>query len=126
MSCPSPSQGVLTCFKGDNVSKKDPIRHSFYQTYREDPGRAFSYSIYQCEDAVAPDRRTASVQYMCAVDWTLDVPYSLLETFTNSKGERLKKLSYEIEMVPTGASVEFVLYIDGRKQESQNVKVNFQ
>lgn len=29
-------------------------------------------------------------------------------------------------MVPSGAAVEFVIYIDGRRQETQNAQVNFQ
>lgn len=29
-------------------------------------------------------------------------------------------------MVPSGAAVEFVVYIDGRKQEAQNAQVDFQ
>ena len=112
--------------QGENVSKKSPIRSSFYNTYRKDPGRNFSLKLLQCEDALAPERRIDSVVSLCQINCLINKPFSAFEDLVNAKGERLKKLSYELEMVPSGAAVEFVVYFDGKKQETQNAKVVFQ
>lgn len=116
----------LTASQGENVVKKEPIRSSFYKTYRKDPGRAFTVVLLQCHDAIAPTRRTANVITLCEIKCTIDKPYSAFDDFVNNKGERLKKFSYELEMVPSGAAVEFVVYFDGKKQGTQNAKIVFQ
>jgi hypothetical protein len=67
-----------------------------------------------------------SVTDLCDISCTIDVPFSAFKSTKNSSGERIKKLSFEVEMVPSGAAVEFVVYIDGRRQETQNAQVDFQ
>lgn len=108
------------------VSKKEPIRSGFYRTYRKDPGKLFTVSLLQCDDAVAPKRRIASVVPLCDIKCTIDKPFSAFEDFVNVSGERLKKFTYDVEMVPSGAAVEFVVYFDGKKQGAQNAKIVFQ
>jgi hypothetical protein len=54
------------------------------------------------------------------------VPYASLEDFVSVEtGARMKKLTYDIEMVPSGATVQFTVYIDGRKQGGGNANVRF-
>lgn len=101
------------------------MSHSYYRTYRKDFGGKFQVHIYQCEDERAPERKTKSVTKMCTIDCKLDVPFSSLPTIKNSSGERLKKMDFEVQMVPSGASVEFTVYIDGRRQGAQNAAVKF-
>jgi hypothetical protein len=60
------------------------------------------------------------------INCKLDVPFSALKDFTSVTGEKLKKMKFEVEMVPSGASVEFTVYIDGRRQGRQNANVHFQ
>ncbi|KAF2682390.1 actin-like ATPase domain-containing protein [Lentithecium fluviatile CBS 122367] len=112
--------------RGENSSKKDPIRHSFYRTYRKDPGPRFQATLFQCEDEVPPSRATASVSQLCDISCMIDVPWNKFKTIKKSNGEKIRKLSFEVEMVPSGASVEFAIYIDGRRQGEQNVNVVFQ
>jgi hypothetical protein len=106
--------------------KKEPIRRSFYETHRKDPGRSFVVHLLQCDDAIAPTRRTSNVVSLCHIRCVIDKPYSAFDDFVNNKGERLKKFSYELEMIPSGASVDFVVYFDGQKQGGQNAKIVFQ
>jgi hypothetical protein len=119
---------VLTfCSKGENVSKKEPIRHSFCLTYEEDFGGYFSVSMCQCEDGVAPTRWTSNMKLSCQIKCKLDIPYSELEDFTSiSTGQKMKRMRFDVEMVPSGASVEFTVYIGGRKQGKQNANIQFQ
>ena len=79
----------------------------------------------RCEDEIPPNRRTSSVEHLCDIDYQLDVPFEDPEDYPAKNGEKCKKLSYEIEMVPSGASVEFAVYFNGRKQGAQNAQIKF-
>lgn len=111
--------------KGDNVSKTNPVRHPFYKLHKSDPGRLFSTTLYQCEDVTPPDRCIASVTKLCELSRTHDAPFSTWEDFTNPSGKKMKKLNFEIEMIPSGASLEFAVYVQGRRQGG-NTTVSYQ
>jgi hypothetical protein len=81
--------------------------------------------LQTCEDEQPPDRLTSSVKELCDIESSLDVPFHSLPNWTNSEGQRFKKLEYEVEMVPSGATLEVAVYIDGRKQDSKNTAVRF-
>jgi hypothetical protein len=56
-----------------------------------------------------------------------DVDTSSLDDFTSADGKReLKVLNYELEMVPSGASMDFTFYINDRKQASHSVKAEYE
>jgi hypothetical protein len=42
------------------------------------------------------------------------------------KKRTTKKLDYVLEMVPSGAAMEFTYYIGDKKQGSQNVNIEYQ
>jgi hypothetical protein len=80
----------------------------------------------QCEDDPPPNRNNSSVKRLCTVRCKLDIPYSELTDFITVKGKRFKRLNYELEMIPSGATLEFAVYIDGRRQQGDNaVKISF-
>jgi hypothetical protein len=112
--------------QGDNVSKKDPFRNAYYRIYREDFGGSFTVDILQCEDMDPPKRKSSNVSTLCTINCTLDIPFSSLPDFINPSGEKFKKMSYVVEMVPSGATIEFVVYIDGRRQGTQNASIRFE
>jgi len=112
--------------RGENVSKKDPVRKAYYRTYRTDFGGSCSLDLMQYDELDPPTRKTADVKSLCTIDFTTGIPYEKLPDFTNPKGEVLKRLSFEIEMTPSGASLDFVVLINGKRQGAQNVAVNFQ
>jgi len=121
-----PIMNVTDLMQGENVSKKDPVQGNFYKLNREDPGRNFTIEFLQCHDSDAPSRRTSSVVPLCELNCTIDKPFSQWDDFVNSKGEAMKKFTYTVEMVPSGATVEFVVYHDKKKLGTQNAKVMFQ
>lgn len=64
---------------------------------------------------------------LCELKVAIDVNMSKLEDFTGADGKKQNKvLNYDLEMVPTGASMEFNFYIDGIKQASHNIKAEYQ
>ncbi|TLS21543.1 uncharacterized protein PpBr36_10253 [Pyricularia pennisetigena] len=83
-------------------------------------------SLYDCDDPVAPIRRTDVVKSMCTITFESKVNKEDYSQLTNKLGKRYRRLDYEIEMVPQGASVEFGVYIGGRKLGAQSVNVRFQ
>lgn len=117
---------LANVIQGENVSKKDPVRSSFYRLYKTDPGRNFTVEFLQCDNVVAPERLMPSVVPLCALNCCIDKPFSDYEDFVNSKGEVMKRFDFTIEMVPSGAAVEFAVYHDRKKLGTQNTKVMFQ
>ncbi|KAF3006150.1 hypothetical protein E8E14_006879 [Neopestalotiopsis sp. 37M] len=102
--------------KGKNISKKEPVRRPYYQLHETDFGGLLTVALETCEDEEPPDRRTSSVNKLCAIESNLDVPFHSLPDWANPDGQTFKKLEFEVEMVPSGATLEFAVYIDGRKQ----------
>jgi hypothetical protein len=117
--------------KGDNVSRKDPVRHEFYETYTSqqdlDDVRRLNVDIYECGNDAPPSRKTASVHLLCDITIMLgDVKYDMLENYSGQNGRLLKRWRYDVVMVPSGASTEFAVYHEDRKVGSHNVAVEFQ
>lgn len=66
------------------------------------------------------------MKLLCTINCTLDVQTSELKSFRCADGTKKKELYYKLEMVPSGAAAECTVYIDGRKQGSQHVDIQFQ
>lgn len=112
--------------RGETVSKIKPLRASWYRLItRHDFDGTLEIYLYQCEDEEPPTRYTSSVQTLGELKCDLDIQYSELPDFRSMTGVMMKRLAFEIELVPTGASVEFVLYINGRKQGSESAELRF-
>ncbi|KAL5003365.1 hypothetical protein BDV10DRAFT_200311 [Aspergillus recurvatus] len=112
--------------KGDDVSTKHRVSHGYHKIVDRDFDGNFRVRIYQCEADTPPTRKDLSVKLLCTIQCSLDVPTSQLKTFRCSDGTKKKELYYKVEMVPSGAAAECTVYIDGRKQGSQNVNIEFQ
>ncbi|KAL5051689.1 hypothetical protein BDW71DRAFT_202839 [Aspergillus fruticulosus] len=112
--------------KGEDVSTKQRISHSYHKIVDRDFDGDFRVRIYQCEADTPPRRMDSSVKPLCTIHCSLDVPTSQLKTFRRADGTKKKELYYTVEMVPSGAAAECTVYTDGRKQGSQNVNIEFQ
>ncbi|KAL4812323.1 hypothetical protein BDW67DRAFT_127450 [Aspergillus spinulosporus] len=112
--------------KGDDVSTKHRVSHGYHKIVDRDFDGFFRVRIYQCEADNPPTRKDSSVNLLCTINCSLDVPTSELKTFRRADGTKKKELYYKVEMVPSGAAAECTVYIDGRKQGSQNVDIQFQ
>ncbi|KAI1422316.1 hypothetical protein F5Y12DRAFT_786866 [Xylaria sp. FL1777] len=110
--------------RGQVVSMMKPVRISWYALFREEEfNGTLSIALLQCDDEAPPERGIPSVQRLATLYCSLDVLYSDLPNYKNKTG--VKILIYELEMVPSGASLEFTLYVGGRKQGGKSVMVNF-
>ena len=114
--------------QGDNVSKAQPKKKTFYRSY----GTSKDFTgleheiIFQCDEDDPPSRLTTGIQGLCSIKWDLDIPYDALEDFKGAGGRKLKKFVYDIEMIPSGASNEFSILYKGKKLASQNARIEFQ
>lgn len=62
---------------------------------------------------------------MCTITSKIDTPFSTLPDWTNPKEEKYKRLNCELTMVPSGASLEFNVYFNGRRMGGSSVTVKF-
>ena len=81
--------------------------------------------LFQCEDAVPPTRKTSSVTKLGRINCT-DVPESSLESYQNLKGKNFSRVNFEVRMVPSGASVEFAVLVDGQILGAENAVIRFE
>ncbi|KLU86419.1 hypothetical protein MAPG_05433 [Magnaporthiopsis poae ATCC 64411] len=113
--------------RGDDVSTKLPVKHSFYKLYTEEEfDGTYSADILTSSEFKPSSRKTAAVKKLCKIECKLDMDFDELGTETNARGKTFGKLKFELQMLPQGASMEFTMLVNGRKQGSQNVAVNFQ
>ncbi|KAI1758900.1 actin-like ATPase domain-containing protein [Hypoxylon sp. FL1150] len=114
--------------KGEDCSQSSPVRKSFYRTFRTDFGNDLQLreEIFQCTDETPPSRHDESVSHLCTIHWNSDVSFKNLEWVTNSVGVRYKRLFYDLEFIPQGATVEIVAYVGGRKQKGKDSVVDIQ
>ncbi|KAI0112712.1 actin-like ATPase domain-containing protein [Hypoxylon sp. NC0597] len=112
--------------KGDDVSTSDPVRAEWRRPFTKGFSKTMSQTIYQCTDQVAPSRITSAATALCSIKWTPDVSFEDLKWKTNKSGKKYKELEYAVEFIPLGATAEFAIYIDGRKQKGKGSIVNIQ
>ncbi|RWA10740.1 hypothetical protein EKO27_g4359 [Xylaria grammica] len=112
--------------RGEVVSAKDTVRKSWYRTYQKDFGGLVTVDIQGCDEKVPPSRNTDLVKHECSINCDIGIPFSELSDWENPEGKKLKRLVYDIEMVPSGATLEFNVYLDGRKMGASNVAVKFE
>jgi hypothetical protein len=112
--------------QGEKVSGVRPVRFSWSELLEEkDFTGTHSVDLYECESEVPPTRWTSTVRKFGEISCNLTVKYSDLPDFKSKTGAVIKELIYEIELVPSGASVEFVIYVGGIKQEGKCTKIRF-
>ena len=126
------SSAILTFeLQGENVSTKTPIRHPFCQTYDRDYDGTCSIRMVQSEDVVAPTRCPSDMKETCRIDWSLDQVgpsgYPDVEEFNSAaNGKKMKRIHFEVEMIPSGACAEFAVDFAGEKLGKSNVSIEFQ
>lgn len=82
--------------------------------------------FFQCGEASPPAAINSGVTPLCSITCKLATPLSEIPDFVNSKGQRFKKLWYDVDMLPSGASVEFSVWSGGKKLGSSEVQIRFE
>ncbi|KAF4338994.1 actin-like ATPase domain protein [Fusarium beomiforme] len=110
--------------RGENVSTKEPISQNFYRLYSGSYNGQWDMELFQCEDDSPPSRIEPTVKRFATIDCRSGKPYSALRHCQNSDGESFKALDFEVRMVPSGASVEFGVFIDGKRVGKSDVYIH--
>jgi len=112
--------------RGENIGDERPVRFRYYQLLRNPlEGNMFDVDLYQSAVKNAPTRKTQEVERLCVITCLCETPYNQLPIFTNMLGETFRKLYYNIEMTSTGASLDFAVYMDGKRLGQKNVEVQY-
>ncbi|KAL6918247.1 hypothetical protein FSHL1_009674 [Fusarium sambucinum] len=114
--------GVMTWYikKGQNVQKNEPLRKSFWRTFQDESEYdEYLYDstehIVQCDLECPPDMKNHLVTKFCGIEIALRKDFEDLNDYDSPSGMIVKKIDFDIEMIPSGASVEFSVYENGRK-----------
>ncbi|OCK99574.1 actin-like ATPase domain-containing protein [Cenococcum geophilum 1.58] len=114
--------------KGTDISSQEPIRLQYARVFQRPSELAcnqFSISLNHSETQDPPIRKTGEVLRLCDITVRLETPFEKLPIYINRLGHHCRKIAFEIEMTSSGGSLDFVAYIDGKKQGQRNVNVMY-
>ncbi|KAI8655978.1 hypothetical protein NCS55_01251700 [Fusarium keratoplasticum] len=113
--------------KGENVSTKDPVSHPFWNMYKTTNSfdGTSQVTICQCHEDTPPTRENSTVERWATIKCSVNVPFRDLEDYRNKAGIRVKKLEFHVEMVPSGASIEFAVVVNGKKVGQSQFQTHF-
>ncbi|EWG54156.1 hypothetical protein FVEG_17262 [Fusarium verticillioides 7600] len=114
--------GVMNWYikKSQSVQKDKPLRKSFWWTFESrHEYEKFVHNakevILQCDHKKPPKMENYLVTKFCEIKISLAKSFEQLDDYDSPGGKRVKKIDFDIEMVPSGASVEFSVYEGDRK-----------
>ncbi|KAJ5196017.1 hypothetical protein N7449_006496 [Penicillium cf. viridicatum] len=114
--------------KGKEVETDRPIKKKMYTSWgmEDHLPSSLNFQIFQCESEHPPKYKTHLVTLHSTIEFQLgNFGYSAWEVHTASNGRRFKKLCYILEMVPSGASTEISVWIEGQRLGSKYISVQF-
>ncbi|KAK8073412.1 hsp70 family chaperone [Apiospora phragmitis] len=112
--------------KGSNVTTARPVCYKWYQLLNTISNGPFRVELFQCEELSPPALQNSSVMPLCTITCKLATPVSDLPDYSNSKGQRFKKVWYDLDMVPSGACVELSVWAGGKKLGSSEAQIRFE
>ncbi|VUC25098.1 unnamed protein product [Clonostachys rosea] len=111
--------------KGDAVMTAEPIKQLFYQLFEpKSYGSALNINLLQCELDNPPSRRDGSVTQFGNIRCQISHLVKDFEIFEAANDQKCKKMNYEVEMVPSGASTVFTLHFKGQKLGSHECQLD--
>ena len=84
-----------------------------------------STKIYLSFLSPPPSMRDDTVTKICSIKWAAPVDISSLPTFTNSIGKVYHVMLLEYRLNCSGASVDFAVYYNGKKQGAKNIVIDY-
>ncbi|KAJ5731685.1 uncharacterized protein N7483_006193 [Penicillium malachiteum] len=114
--------------EGEEVERDSPLRNDFYAAYNEKEDfsqHSFTVELHQSEHEPPPKRYTTeNVKLHSTLDFNLKhLGYDDLEDHKGKDGRKYKQFNYTIQIVPSGASTELSIYVQGQKVGSQTVSI---
>ncbi|KAK1993417.1 hypothetical protein LX36DRAFT_684302 [Colletotrichum falcatum] len=110
--------------QGTDIFDAKPVRHSFYRLYNRPP-EAVTENLYYSASLIAPTRRDDTVKRLCTITWNEKIDFEALPKFINPAGKVYYRLTFDLDMVPDGSSLEFTVLHNGKQVGVNNVSVDF-
>ncbi|KAK2053962.1 actin-like ATPase domain-containing protein [Colletotrichum caudatum] len=110
--------------QGTDVSITSPVRHEFHRLYTSAPLEV-SDSLYISSAWPPPPEQNSTVKKLCEITWNKQIDFEGLPRYTNRLGKVFYDLTFEIEMVCAGASIDFSIIHNGKRVGAKNVSVVF-
>jgi hypothetical protein len=66
------------------------------------------------------------VKQLCEIKWENIPGFNTLPVWTNTEGQELRQLVYDLQMVSDGVSLDFAIVHKGKRVASKNVSVDFE
>ncbi|KAK4210851.1 hypothetical protein QBC37DRAFT_428117 [Rhypophila decipiens] len=109
--------------KGDRIDLRRPVWHPFFQLLPMEWDGQWKSAMYQCEDENPPSRVTSTVKPLGNFSWSLKdrIAISSIPNYTTAQQTTMKRVDYEVGMVPTGSSVSFQVKVNGIRLGTKNV-----
>ncbi|KAH0499383.1 hypothetical protein TgHK011_006583 [Trichoderma gracile] len=109
---------------GETIQVGKCIEMGFHQDLDKPIDSISTDLIYS--NALAPsDRCDETVKELCQIRWSRVPNFNELPSWKNSKGQRVKRLSYVIKMTSNGVSLDFEISHEGRVVAAKNVVVDY-
>lgn len=109
------------------MTKAQPVNQRYSQLH--DPAYfsgSFRVGLVQCHAVAPPGVKDRHVKTLCTIKCKIATPVSSLPDFVNSRGQKFKRVIFDLHMVPSGASVEFAVWAGGKKLGSSAAQIRFE
>ncbi|ODA82942.1 hypothetical protein RJ55_01451 [Drechmeria coniospora] len=109
---------------GDTLYEEEPVLHTFWQDVDKSTDVIETELVYSTA-RTPPSRCDSSVKHLCKVRWSKLPKFHRLPVWKNKKGQFFRQISYEIQMVTDGTSLDFQVLYEGAIVACQNVNVDY-
>lgn len=109
---------------GEQISD-EPCKATFWQDFPE-PDTEIKTELVYSDAEVPPSRCDDSVKQLCEIKWENIPGFNTLPVWTNTEGQELRQLVYDLQMVSDGVSLDFAIVHKGKRVASKNVSVDFE
>ncbi len=114
--------------QGKEVETDRPIRKKLYRSrsMEADLPSFLDFKIFQCESEHPPKYKNHHVTLHSTIVFQLgQFGSSAWEVYNASNGRRFKKITYTLEMVPSGASTQISVWVKGQRLGSKYISIQF-
>jgi hypothetical protein len=121
--------GLTRVIQGEEVVEEREVSHGFYLTYASDRQARdtgdLSTDIYMSSPDSIPIRKNETVQRLCTIKWTKNIPLRSLRKWKNPVGKTYRRLHHKIEMKCEDGIMGWTVWYKGKAVGSKDVEVQY-
>ncbi|PFH57558.1 hypothetical protein XA68_14878 [Ophiocordyceps unilateralis] len=109
---------------GETLGVNSPVTKSFWQDIETAEDTIETEIVYSTSSPTPYRFDHQSVSRLCVIRWSKVPNFHQLPRFTNSSGNTIRQIPYDIKMIPNGLSLDFEVFYDGVVVASRNVNID--